>query len=90
MSETPWLVGDYVSLLSFPKRNIDHVEVAIEDVDGKGSFGESSAVAVTPWEVGTIVTVIVIDNVFYASINIYLSPIRFWLLTVKTEVEFVI
>ena len=48
MSETLRLVRDSVSLLSFPKRNIDHVEVAIEDVDGKGSFGESSAVAVTP------------------------------------------
>ena len=37
-----------MSLLSFPKRNIDHVEVAIENVVGKGSFGESSAVAATP------------------------------------------
>ena len=90
MSETHWLVRDYVSLLSFSKRNIDHVEVTIEDVVGKGSFGESSAVAVTPWEVGTIVAVIVIDNVFYDSINIYLSPVLLGLLTVKTEVEFVI
>ena len=90
MSETLWLLRDYVSLLSFSKRNIDHVEVTIEDVVGKGSFGESSAVAATPWEVGTIVTVIVIGNVFYDSINIYLSPILLGLLTVKTEVEFVI
>ena len=90
MSETLWLVRYYVYLLSFSKRNTDHVEVVIEDVDGKGSFGESSAVAATPWEVGTIVTVIVIDNVFYASINIYLSPVLLGLLTVKTEVEFVI
>ena len=37
-----------MSLLSFPKRNIDHVEEAIEDVDDKGSFDESSAVAATP------------------------------------------
>ena len=65
-----WLVRDYVSLLSFPKRNIDHVEVAIEDVDDKGSFDESSAVAATPWEVGTIVTVIVIDDVFRAAVDI--------------------
>ena len=90
MSETLWLVIDYVSLLSSSKRNIYHVELVIEDVDGKGSFDESSAVAATPWEVGTIITVIVIDNVFYASINIYLSPILLRLRTVKTEVEFVI
>ena len=90
VSETLWLVIDYVSLLSFSKRNIYHVELVIEDVDGKGSFGESSAVAATPWEVGTIVTVIVIDNIFYASVSIYLSPVLLGLLTVKTEVEFVI
>ena len=36
-------------LLSSSKRNIDHVEVAIEDVDGKGSFGELfTAAAATP------------------------------------------
>ena len=70
MSETLWLVRYYVYLLSFSKRNTDHVEVVIEDVDGKGSFGESSAVAVTPWEVGTIVTVIFIDNVFRAAVDI--------------------
>ena len=70
MSETLWLVRDYVSLLSFSKWNIDLVEVAIEDVDGKGSFGESSAVAATPWEVGTIVTVTFIDNVFRAAVDI--------------------
>ena len=88
MSETLWLLRDYVSLLSFSKRNIDHVEVAIEDVDGKGSFGESSAVAATPWEVGTIVTVVV--NVFYASVKIYLSPVLLELLTIKEVVDFVI
>ena len=70
MLGTLWLVRDYVSLLSFSKRNIDHVEVTIEDVVGKGSFGESSAVATTPWEVGTIVTVIFIDNVFRAAVDI--------------------
>ena len=70
MSETLWLVRDYVSLLSFSKRSIDHVKVIIEDVDGKGSFGESSAIAATPWEVGTIVTVIVIDDIFRAAIDI--------------------
>ena len=90
MSETLWLVRYYVYLLSFSKRNTDHVEVVIEDVDSKGSFGESSAVATTPWEVGTIITDIVIDNVFYDSINIYLSPILLGLLSVKTSVEFVI
>ena len=68
MSGTLWLVRGYVSLLSFSKQNIDHVKVTIEDVDGKGSFGESSAA--TPWEVDTIVTVIVIDNVFHAIVNI--------------------
>ena len=36
-----------VWILSSSKRNIYHVEVAIEDVDDKGSFGESSAVAAT-------------------------------------------
>ena len=78
-----FLMGDYTGCvgdavtgqrlcvpLSFSKRNIYHVEVAIEDVDGKGSFGESSAVACAPWEVGTIVTVIFIDNVFRAAVNI--------------------
>ena len=69
MSDTLWLVRDYVHLLSSSKRNIDHVEVAIEDVYGS-SFGESSAVAATPWEVGTVVTVIFIDNVFHATVNI--------------------
>ena len=66
--------------------------MVIEDVDGKGSFGESSAVAATPWEVGTIVTVIVIGNVFYASINIYLSPVLLGisLLTIKIAVELII
>ena len=48
MSETLRLVRDYVHLLSSSKRNIDHVELVIEDVVGKGSFGESSAVATTP------------------------------------------
>ena len=56
-----FLMGDYTGCvgdavtgqrlcvpLSFSKRNIDHVEVTIEDVVGKGSFSESSAVAVTP------------------------------------------
>ena len=59
-----------MSLLSSSKRNIYHVEVAIEDVDDKGSFGESSAVAATPWGVGTIVTVIFIDNVFRTAVDI--------------------
>ena len=72
-----------MSLLSFSKRNIDHVEVAIEDVDGKGLFGEPFAVAATPCEVGTVITVIVIDNVFYASISIYLLPVLLGLLTYK-------
>ena len=59
-----------VWILSSSKRNIYHVEVAIEDVDDKGSFGESSTVAATPWEVGTIVTVTFIDNVFRAAVDI--------------------
>ena len=88
MLGTLWLVRDYVSLLSFSKRNIDHVEVTIEDVVGKGSFGESSAVAATPWEVGNVVTVIV--NVFYASVKIYLSLVLLELLTIKEVVDFVI
>ena len=54
MGDYTGYVGDTVTgqrlcvLLSFSKRNIYHVEVAIEDVDGKGSFDESSAVAATP------------------------------------------
>ena len=77
-------------LLSSLKRNINHVEVTIEDVVGKGSFGESSAVAATPCEVGTVITIIVIDNVFFVSVYIYLLHILLRILTVKTEVEFVI
>ena len=34
--------------LSFSKRNIDHIEVAVENVVGKGSFGESFAIVATP------------------------------------------
>ena len=53
-------------------------------------FGEPFAVAATPSEVGTVITVIVIDNVFFVSVYIYLLPILLRILTVKTEVEFVI
>ena len=59
-----------MSLLSFSKWNTDHVEVTIKDIIGKGSFGESSTVAATPREVGTIVTVIFIDKVFRAAVDI--------------------
>ena len=48
MSETLRLVKDYVSLLSFSKRNIDHVDVSIEYVIGKGSFGIPFTVVATP------------------------------------------
>ena len=60
------------------------------DILGKGSFGEPFAVAATPWEVGSIIKVWVIDNAFYVSINIYLSPVLFGLLTFKEETEFII
>ena len=54
MGDYTGYVGDAVTgqRLCIPfiifKRNIDHVEVTIEDVVGKGSFSESSTVAVTP------------------------------------------
>ena len=37
-----------MSILSSSKRNIDRVEVTIEDIIGKGSFGKLFAVAATP------------------------------------------
>ena len=46
--ETLWLVDDYMSLLFSSKRNINHVDVNIEDVIGKGSFGIPFAVVATP------------------------------------------
>ena len=88
MSETLWLVDDYMSLLFSSKRNIDHVNVNIEYVIGKGSFGIPFTVVATPWEVGNVVTVIV--NVFYASVKIYLSLVLLELLTIKEVVDFVI
>ena len=81
MLETLWLVDDYMSLLFSSKRNIDRVDVNIEDIIGKGSFGIPFAVVATPWEVGNVVTGIV--NVFYASVKIYLSPVLLGLLTIK-------
>ena len=41
-------MDNYMSLLFSSKRNIDHVDVNIEDVIGKGSFGIPFAFVVTP------------------------------------------
>ena len=81
-----------MSLLSSTKGkwDINRVEMTFEDILGKGSFGEPFAVAATPREVGTVITIIVIDNVFFVSVYIYLLHILLRILTVKTEVEFVI
>ena len=70
-----------MSLLFSSKRNINHVDVNIEDVIGKGSFGIPFTVVATPQEVGNVVTGIV--NVFYASVKIYLSLVLLELLTIK-------
>ena len=70
-----------MSLLFSSKRNINHVNVNIEYVIGKGSFGILFTVVATPQEVGNVVTGIV--NVFYASVKICLSPVLLESLTIK-------
>ena len=77
VSETLWLVGDYMTLLFSSKRNIDRVEVTIRDIPGKDLFGKPFAIAAAPWEIGTIITVIAIDNVVYVSFITYLLSVLF-------------
>ena len=79
VSEKPWLIGHYISPLSSTKGkwDINRVEMTFEDVLGEGSFGEPFAVAATPCEVGTVITVIAINNIVHVSISIYLLSVLF-------------